>query len=71
MIEQFDVVRLTDGLPDQGLPPGTQATVLDVYTDPPGYEIEVVDDDGETLFLGGVESHQVEPIWSGAEGEAE
>ena len=69
MIEQFDVVRLAEGLPDEGLPPGTQATVLEVYTDPPGYEVEVVDDNGETLFLGSVEPDQVEAIWSGLEEE--
>ena len=53
VIKQFDTVRLKYGLPDEGIPPGTLATVLDVYEQPTsGYEIEVVDDEGRTIFWG-------------------
>jgi hypothetical protein len=62
MIKQFDTVRLKHGLPDEGLPAGTLAAVVDVYEEPtPGYEIEVVGDDGRTIFLGSVGVDQVEP----------
>ena len=46
MIKQFDTVRLKYGIPDEGIPPGTLAAVVDVYQEPvPGYEVEVVDSD--------------------------
>jgi hypothetical protein len=64
MIKPLDVVRLKYGLPDEGLPPGTEATVLDVYETPPGYEIEVSDDQGRALFIGSVTPDQVELEWS-------
>jgi hypothetical protein len=61
MIKQFDTVRLKFGLPDHGITPGTLAAVLDVYDEPtPGYEIEVVDGEGRTLFWGSVKPDQVE-----------
>jgi hypothetical protein len=62
-IKQFDTVRLKDGLPEEGLPPGTLAAVVEVYEVPtPGYEIEVVDDSGQTRYLGSVRPDQVEPV---------
>jgi hypothetical protein len=65
MVEQFEVVRLRHGLPEEGLPAGTEAVVLDVYDEPPGYEIEVVDDQGRTLYWGSVPPDQVEQISTG------
>ena len=63
MAEQFDVVRLKYGLPEEGLPAGTEAVVLDVYDKPvPGYEIEVSDESGLTVFLGGVRADEVEVV---------
>jgi hypothetical protein len=62
VIKQYDTVRLRHGLPEEGLPAGTLAAVLDVYDEPtPGYEIEVVGTDGRTIFLGSVDPDQVEP----------
>jgi hypothetical protein len=62
MIEKYDTVRLKHGLPDEGLPAGTLAAVLEVYDEPaPGYEIEVLSGDGRTIFLGSVGPDQVEP----------
>jgi hypothetical protein len=62
MFKQFDTVRLKHGIPDEGVPPGALAAVLDVYEEPtPGYEIEVVGTDGSTIFWGSVKPDQVEP----------
>jgi hypothetical protein len=57
--QQFEVVRLVRGVPDDGIPPDTRAVILDVYDDPPGYEVEVAtDDDGYTM---GVSPEDVVP----------
>jgi hypothetical protein len=62
MIRQFDTVRLKYGLREAGIPPDSVATVVDVYEGPtPGYEIEIVDSNGRTLFLGSVTPDQIEP----------
>jgi hypothetical protein len=48
-------------LPQHGLPPGTRAVEIEIHHDPyEAFEIEVVGDDGQTLFLGGVETACVE-----------
>ena len=47
---RFDVVRLRHGVSEFGIPPGTEAEVLDVY--PAGYEVEVIDDNGRMLYVG-------------------
>jgi Domain of unknown function (DUF4926) len=50
--QQFEVVRLVRGVPDDGIPPGTRAVILDVYDDPPGYEVEVTMDDHDGYTMG-------------------
>lgn len=62
-IRLFDVVRLPAGLPDHGLPPGTRAVVVDIHHEPyDAFEIEVVGDGGETLFVGAVDTGCVERV---------
>lgn len=53
-LKPFDVVTVPTGLPEFGIPAGATATVIDVYDTPPGVEIEVVDDQGRTIFSGAV-----------------
>lgn len=61
----FDVVRITAGLPQHGIAPGTRAVILEIHEDPYlAYEIEVVGDDGHSLFIGAVDPAQVERVWS-------
>lgn len=57
--QQFDVVRLVHGVPDDGIPPGTEAVIVDVHADPPGYEVEVTRDDD--LYTTGVGPDDIEP----------
>lgn len=53
MFKQFDVVRLTSGVPDEGIPAGVRAVVLDVRgAEPALYGIEVADSHGRTLYVG-------------------
>ncbi len=57
---QFDVVRLKFGLPEYEIPAGSGAAVLEVF--PGGYEIEVTDSVGETLYLGRAAEDELEAI---------
>lgn len=60
-IAPFDVVVLPAGLPQFGVAPGSQAVVLEIYQDPyEAFEIEVVDENGQTLYSGAVETACVE-----------
>ena len=55
-LRPFDVVRVPAGLPEYGVPAGARAVILEVHDDPHlAYEIEVVDDDGRTVFTGAVD----------------
>lgn len=57
----FDVVRIPAGIAEQGVPPEARAVVVEVHEDPHlAYEIEVVDEDGMTLFIGAVDPAWVE-----------
>lgn len=57
---QFDAVRLKFGLPEYAIPAGSGAAVLEVY--PEGYEIEVTDAHGDTLYLGSAAEDELEPL---------
>jgi hypothetical protein len=60
-IVPFDVVVLPAGLPQFGVPPGSRAVVIEIHQDPyEAFEIEVVDDNGQTLYSGAVETAWVE-----------
>lgn len=50
MIELYAPVRTTVSVPALGLAAGCRGVVVDVYTEPhPGYEVEFIDDDGDTI----------------------
>ena len=69
-IKQYDVVRIVRILNDAAArespfgqrPPriGDEATVLEIYTDPPGYELECSGSDGVTIWLGGYSPNDLE-----------
>jgi hypothetical protein len=50
MIDLYAPVRTTVDVLQFGLKTGARGVVVDVYSDPqPAYEIEFIDDDGDTL----------------------
>lgn len=52
----YDVVVLPAGISEHGIPPGSRAVILERHDEPYlSYEVEVVDDDGKTLFCGAVD----------------
>jgi hypothetical protein len=66
-MRELSTVELTVDLPSEGLSAGTTGVIVDVYSDPPGYEVEFVDRDGRTVALLALEPHQVRPArhWLG------
>ena len=50
-IKQFDVVALKEDLLSENLFEGQVGTVVEVYNDGEGYEVEFVDKDGNTYGL--------------------
>lgn len=69
-ISQFDTVRIPAGISEYDIPEGAIATVLDVYEHPyRAYEIEVVDDNGRTVFVGVVDAAWVELVESYKHGD--
>lgn len=58
--QQFDVVKLVNGVPEDGIAPGTIAVILDVFDGPnPHYEVEVTGTD--SLYTMGVAPEEIEP----------
>lgn len=58
--QQFDVVKLVNGVPEDGIEPGTTAVILDVFDGPnPHYEVEVTGTD--SLYTMGVAPDEIEP----------
>ncbi|HEY8454837.1 MAG TPA: DUF4926 domain-containing protein [Actinopolymorphaceae bacterium] len=67
MIKHYDLVELVVDLPQENLTKGMVGTVVDVYQDPPGYEVEFTDDEGRTLGLLGLAPEQVRPLSGSAD----
>lgn len=56
----LELVELPHGLPDEGIEPGAQATIVAVHREPElSYEIEISGDDGGRRFLGVVPTSAV------------
>jgi len=49
MIEYLSTVRLKRPILGTAIPAGTHGVVVMVYQNPPGYEVEFVDDEGDTM----------------------
>ncbi|MEV4758008.1 DUF4926 domain-containing protein [Micromonospora sp. NPDC049559] len=59
----FDMVALTVGLPDEGLPAGSVGTIVHVFDQPRrAYEVEFVDEDGETIATAAVRPEQLRQL---------
>lgn len=51
MIEELDVVTLTHDISEHSLPKGSRGAVVHCYTDEQAFEVEFIDEAGETLAL--------------------
>ena len=62
MIKEHDRVVLVTSVPAEGLEAGDAGTVVDVYEDGQGYEVEFVTLDGHTAAVATLESSKVRPV---------
>ncbi|MFI0774657.1 DUF4926 domain-containing protein [Streptomyces sp. NPDC021212] len=62
MTQLFDVVQLVVDIPEEGLRSGMTGTVVDLYDNPPAYEVEFSDDEGRTLALLPLRPEQIRPV---------
>lgn len=62
MIQELDMVILTNDLPEYSLEQGDIGTVVFVHQGGKGYEVEFVTLDGETVAIVSLHSIQVRPI---------
>lgn len=49
MIEYLSTVRLKRPIPGTAIPIGSSGVVVMVYQNPPGYEVEFMNDEGDTM----------------------
>jgi hypothetical protein len=64
MINELDLVVLTRDIPEEQLEAGDVGTVVGVYSNPPGYEIEFSTFTGETIVVVAVSADSVRPLES-------
>jgi Domain of unknown function (DUF4926) len=62
VLKELDPVALLEDLPAHGLEAGDVGTVVLVYHDGEGYEVEFMDADGRTLAVETLQARQVAPI---------
>jgi hypothetical protein len=65
LFEEYQVVRLSRAIPEEGLSAGARGTVLMVHPQRPEspreYEVEFMDEEGATLALLTLAEDQLEP----------
>lgn len=62
MIREHENVVLVCDLPAHGLKAGDVGTVVLVYAEPPGYEVEFMTLGGDTVAVESVEKEKVRPV---------
>ena len=62
MIKEHERVVLTQSIPAEGLEEGDVGTVVHVYKDGEGYEVEFLTLDGRTAAVATLESSQVRAV---------
>jgi hypothetical protein len=60
-MKQYDVVRIKNDIPSEGITKGQIGTILEVYHDS-HFEIEISDENGITLFSGAISSDILEVV---------
>jgi hypothetical protein len=57
----YNVVELTEDLPESGLRAGRIGTIVDEYDEPRAFEVEFDDDDGVEIALLALRPEQLQP----------
>lgn len=63
--EEFEVVRLREDIPDEGLATGDVGAVVMTFADPEAYAVEFVNEDGSTRALRTFDPDQLERVQAG------
>ena len=61
-MNELDLIALTDPIPEHGLEKGDVGTIVAVYNNGGGYEIEFTTYSGETIAVITVAPHQIRPL---------
>lgn len=65
--QELDVVELTEDLPDFGLMRGERGAVVAAFDEPgEAYDLEFVDEDGQSRFAYSVKPTQILRVWESA-----
>jgi hypothetical protein len=64
VIKAFDVVALTEAIPEEGLEAGDTGTVVEIYDGGKGYDVEFFNALGETVTVITLFASQVRPLSS-------
>lgn len=63
MFDEYEVVQLVHDLASTGVRAGTRGTIVMVYpSDPPEYEVEFMDFEGNTLAVETVRADQIAKV---------
>ena len=62
MIKEFEVVALTEAIPAEGLEAGDTGTIVEIYDNGKGFDVEFVTALGETIAVVTLHAHQVRPL---------
>lgn len=62
MIKELEIVALTEDLPEHHLKAGDTGTVVDVYRDGEGYQVEFMTLFGETIGIVAVQASQIRRV---------
>jgi hypothetical protein len=64
-VKLLDVVALTEDLPNDGLYRGQVGTVIEILA-PGVYEVEFIDDNGQTYAMKALQGHQLMVLYYGS-----
>lgn len=62
MIQEHDIVVLTEDVPEEGLTAGDVGTVVHIHNQGEGYEVEFVTLAGQTIAVASLSAPQVRPV---------
>ena len=64
---ELDVVELTEDLPEYGISCGERGAVVEAFDNPSeAYDLEFVDEDGQSRFAYSVKPNQILRVWESA-----
>ncbi|MGW5360727.1 DUF4926 domain-containing protein [Actinopolymorpha pittospori] len=69
-MELYELVELVVDVPDENLSRGMIGTIVEIYNNPPGFEVEFADSDGHLIALLGLRPEQIRPAGQATDSNA-